>query len=165
MDNNSPIKIIPFSKDYRDQVIHLIVNIQQKEFEIAIMADDQPDLHDIPGYYQKGTGNFWIAVHNNEVVGTISLLDISDNQAALRKMFVQRDYRGQKIGTALRLLDTLLSWAKSHEVQEIYLGTTPKFLAAHRFYEKSGFSEIPKSHLPGAFPVMEVDTKFYKYML
>ena len=46
-------------------------------------------------------------------------------------------------------------------IREIYLGTTPKFLAAHRFYEKNGFAEIGKESLPEAFPIMSVDTKFY----
>jgi hypothetical protein len=46
-------------------------------------------------------------------------------------------------------------------IRDIFLGTTPHFLAAHRFYEKNGFCEIAKSALPASFPVMEIDTKFY----
>lgn len=65
-------------------------------------------------------------------------------------------------GTALRLLDTLLDWARDRGVREIFLGTTPKFLAAHRFYEKNGFSEIARSEVPPAFPIMTVDKKFYR---
>ena len=44
----------------------------------------------------------------------------------------------------------------------ILLGTTEKFLAAQRFYEKNGFTEIQKDALPPKFPVMTVDVKFYK---
>lgn len=43
----------------------------------------------------------------------------------------------------------------------IYLGTTARYLAAHRFHEKNGFTDIPQADLPPAFPVMSVDTKFY----
>lgn len=39
------------------------------------------------------------------------------------------------------------------------LGTTGKFVVAHRFYEKHGFCEIPKHDLPSSFPPMAVDTK------
>jgi predicted N-acetyltransferase YhbS len=45
------------------------------------------------------------------------------------------------------------------------LGTTAKFLAAHRFYEKNGFREIAQTELPASFPVMTVDTKFYRRAL
>ncbi len=77
-------------------------------------------------------------------------------------MFVHRSFRGSHVGTAKRLLDTLIAWAIARSVREIFLGTTPHFLAAHRFYEKHAFREISRSLLPPAFPIMEVDTKFYQ---
>ena len=161
MENKLPIEIREFSFVYQKQVIDLIVAIQRKEFDIPITADDQPDLKNIPEYYQKGSGNFWVALHNDNVVGTVSLLDIGGNLAALRKMFVNRDYRGREIGTAQKLLEVSLNWAVTRGIRKIYLGTTPQFLAAHRFYEKNGFKEISKRDLPETFPIMKVDTKFY----
>ncbi|MBU0755372.1 MAG: GNAT family N-acetyltransferase [Planctomycetes bacterium] len=157
--------IRPFCMDDEQQVVDLIVSIQQKEFNIPITAEDQPDLQNIPNYYQKNRGNFWVALHNEDVVGTISLLDIGNGRSALRKMFVHQHYRGPEKGTARNLLKTLLDWAKLKRFREIYLGTTPQFLAAHRFYEKNGFIAISKEDLPESFPIMEVDTKFYKYEL
>jgi hypothetical protein len=47
-------------------------------------------------------------------------------------------------------------------VKEVFLGTTEKFLAAHRFYERNGFQQIPATELPPAFPKMAVDTRFYR---
>ena len=155
------MEIIAFSSDYTEQVISMIVNIQQKEFDLPITADDQPDLSRIPAFYQKGKGNFWIALMGKEVVGTLSLLDIDNSRVALRKMFVHPDYRGTKQGTATKLLEEAIAWAEARAVREILLGTTPKFKAAHRFYEKNGFIEIPEEELPDSFPIMKVDTKFY----
>ncbi len=156
------ISICPFSQEYKDRVINHIVGIQNGEFGIAITAADQPDLADIPGYYQKGCGNFWLAVHDRHVVGTISLLDIGENMAALRKMFVAPEFRGRRTGTSERLLKAALLWAKQHRINTILLGTTSKFTAAHRFYEKHGFTRIEKAYLPKNFPVMTVDTLFYQ---
>jgi RimJ/RimL family protein N-acetyltransferase len=45
------------------------------------------------------------------------------------------------------------------------LGTTDAFKAAHRFYEKNGFTEIPEHELPAMFPRMKQDTKFYRIEL
>jgi hypothetical protein len=59
----------------------------------------------------------------------------------------------------------LIGWATSKGVEETYLGTTSKYLAAHRFYKKNSFIEIDKSILPKEFPVMKVDTKFFKLSL
>jgi GNAT superfamily N-acetyltransferase len=155
------IEVVPFAPQHGDGVVAVILPIQQREFEIPITLDAQPDLRDIPGFYQRGCGNFWVAVEDGIVVGTVGMLDIGNGQVALRKMFVSAAHRGPAHGTAKRLLDALLDRCRAQAVREIYLGTTAKFLAAHRFYEKNGFREIPRGELPASFPVMVVDTKFY----
>lgn len=159
------IEIVPFSDHHLSGVVDVILPIQQSEFGIPITLDAQPDLLDIPNFYQKGSGNFWVALHGSEVVGTIALLDIGNGQGALRKMFVKEPFRGSMHGVARRLLQVFLDWCKTHDICEVYLGTTAKFLAAHRFYEKNGFTEIAPSELPTSFPIMSVDTKFYKYSI
>jgi len=150
---------------YKEEVANLILTIQKTEFEIPITLEQQPDLNDITNFYQSNNGNFWIALVNNKVVGTIALLDIGNHQGALRKMFVDTNYRGKHLGIGKKLLDNLFEWAKEKQFKEILLGTTAKFLAAQRFYEKNGFIEIGKELLPVNFPVMSVDVKFYKFIL
>jgi len=163
MNKRTFFNITPFQDLYCREVIDFIVRIQKIEFGIPITGSDQPDLANIPRYYQVKTGNFWIAEYKNKIIGTIALLDIGNGMAALRKMFVHRLYRGGKAGVAKALLRTLIQWARTKQIKEIYLGTTPKFLAAHRFYEKNNFIEIGREDLPETFPVMKVDTKFYQF--
>jgi len=152
-------KIKQFTFDMTQQVLDLILDIQTSEFGISITKDLQPDLMNIQNFYQVGNGNFWCAFVEKTIVGTIGLLDIGNKQLALRKMFVRSNQRGT--GIAKDLLNTAFAWAKQHGCSEIYLGTTEKFLAAHRFYEKTGFTLISDKQLPKTFPKMTVDTKFY----
>jgi len=140
----------------------LIVDIQRREFGFSITLEDQPDLSDIDGFYRTGDGDFWLAEAGDEVVGSIALVDIGDGQAALRKMFVKPGFRGQQTGIAKNLLDTLLEHARKRKFSTIILGTTPKFLAAHRFYEKNGFVRVEAEALPASFPRMAVDEYFYQ---
>jgi GNAT superfamily N-acetyltransferase len=156
------MEVTTFRPGFSSDVLELIVGIQRDEFSIDITAAQQPDLLDVPGFYQVRDGNFWVAIVDRRVVGTIALLDIGNRQAALRKMFVHRTFRGHEVGTADRLLATLIGWTRDRGFREIFLGTTPKFLAAHRFYEKNGFTEVAESDLPPAFPIMPVDKKFYR---
>jgi N-acetylglutamate synthase-like GNAT family acetyltransferase len=146
----------------REGVFALIVPIQQQEFGISINADDQPDLASIPSFYQSVQGGFWVAEQAGAIVGTIGLKDIGMRQGALRKMFVAASARGLGTGVAARLLATLIAHAKINGMTDIFLGTTPAFLAAHRFYEKNGFVEVPQASLPANFPIMTVDRKFYR---
>lgn len=159
------IEITPYSEIYKDQIIQHILKIQTEEFDVPVSIDNQPDLLQIPQFYQTKKGNFWIALDNQQVVGTIALIDIDNNQAALRKMFVKDTYRGKEKGIAESLLKELINWCKKKNICEVYLGTQSNFFAAHRFYEKNGFQETNKASLPKKFPIMRVDTKFYVYRI
>ena len=158
----SKLNIEVYTDIHKNDVADLILSIQNAEFGIPITLEAQPDLNAIPQFYQINNGNFWIAKINDEIVGTISLLDIGNRQGALRKMFVRKNYRGKEFGVGQKLLTTLLEWSRHRGIKEIFLGTTEKFIAAQRFYEKNGFTEIKKKELPETFPVMEVDIKFYR---
>ncbi len=46
------------------------------------IRNDKERIH----FDQTGKGNFWVALYDDKVVGTISFLDIGNHQVALRKM-------------------------------------------------------------------------------
>lgn len=165
MNSDPTYTIVPFAASHQQGVIDLIVGIQRNEFGLAITAADQPDLADISGYYRQGAGNFWVAVAGgdeggNPVVGTIALREFAPGQGALRKMFVAQTHRGPA-GVAAGLLSALLDWARNHGMSTITLGTTDRFLAAHRFYAKHGFVPVSVDALPEGFPRMSVDSLFF----
>ncbi|WP_027722462.1 GNAT family N-acetyltransferase [Maridesulfovibrio zosterae] len=162
---NKAVQITEYKKKHAQEVLNLIVSIQKDEYNLPITASDQPDLMDIENFYQTNSGNFWVAEHDSQVVGTLSLLDIGNKEGAMRKMFVAPSYRGMPHKVAKQLLEILLSWAKEKDFKNIYLGTTTKFMAAQKFYKKNGFDEILKTELPSNFPIVKVDTIFYNYKL
>jgi N-acetylglutamate synthase-like GNAT family acetyltransferase len=155
-------RIVSYTDKYQPSVIDLILPIQQNEFHVPITIDDQPDLKNITLAYQKGNGNFWIAIQKEKVVGTIALIDFGNSQVALRKMFVHHDHRGKDNGVAQLLMDELILWCEQKDVKEIFLGTIDSMHAAHRFYVRNSFEEISKQELPETFPVMRVDNRFFK---
>ena len=156
------IQIAPFSPNQAPAVTELVLAIQQGEFAIPITLEMQPDLRDVAAFFQWGGGNFWVAQDAAEVVGTIALLDIGAGQGALRKMFVKASHRGASHGVGKALLETLLDWCRDRGIREVFLGSAPTLHAAHRFYEKNGFEPIRREELPTRFPVVEVDTRFYR---
>ncbi len=155
------IQIQPYQPGQEAGIIAMISTIQREEFNLPITPEQQPDLSAIPTHYQIGNGNFWVAQAGSDVIGTIALRDLGNNEAALGKMFVAQEWRGRDKAVAQKLLVGLLAWAKEKQFAKIYLGTTSRFLAAHRFYEKNGFQEISKGSLPPSFKIMTVDSKFY----
>ncbi len=155
-------EIVEFDDRYQEAIERLVLPIQQVEFGVRITREEQPDLTNIRSIFQTGNGNFWIAVRGDHLVGTIGVVDIGDHMVALKKMFVDKSYRGKDAGVAQSLMDTAKRWCSQKNVRSVLLGTTAQMTAAHRFYEKNGFIEVPMDMLPGSFPVVHVDTKFYR---
>jgi N-acetylglutamate synthase-like GNAT family acetyltransferase len=158
---SSPIEIVPFQPRYREGIASVILPIQQSELSIPITLDAQPDLQDIPGHYQKDNGNFWVALDQERVVGTVALLDIGHRQGALRQMFVSRAYRGAAHGVSGALVETLLAWCRERGLRQVFLGTPSKLPAAHRFCEKHGFRPVAREQLPARFPALALEDRFY----
>ena len=155
------VEIVQWQRKYEEHVIKLILSIQSAEFLIPITEADQPDLKSVDTFYQQGNGNFWVALSERNIVGTIALKDIGQQQVALRKMFVHKYFRGSDQGVANKLLVAAIEWCIQKNIQDIYLGTVEAFRAAQRFYEKNGFERIEVGQLPKNFPLMQVDTIFY----
>lgn len=82
---NEKIRIVPYESTFQEEVVDLIVHIQQKEYNVSITKEEQPDLFEIGTFYQRNHGNFWVATYDDKVVGTVALLDIENHQVALRK--------------------------------------------------------------------------------
>ncbi len=160
--NNKNIRIFPYVEEHRQKIFELIIKIQKEEFGFSCTINDPPGLENITSSYQESGGNFWVAMEGENMVGTIGLQLLNSNQAALKRMYVAKDYRGKNYQIAKRLLDHLVHWCQQKGVEKVYLGTRAAYLAAHRFYEKNNFREIPKNDLPPQFPIASVDTKFYQ---
>ncbi|MFN0173527.1 MAG: GNAT family N-acetyltransferase [Saprospiraceae bacterium] len=153
--------ITQFDQQYTEAICQLILNIQQNEFNVPITLADQPDLLTIPDVYQQNAGNFWVAIADGEVVGSIGLIDCGEGIGCIRKMFVRADWRGKGRGVAQKLLDTLEAWAVRQGLHSLYLGTVERLHAAIRFYERNGFTPVVPEALPVRFPRMSVDTHFF----
>ena len=163
MDSSIAIKTL--NNSHCGQIIDIIIPIQQIEFNVPVTLEGQPDLLDIETNYHQTGGIFLGAFHNEQLVGTIAIIDIGNNAGALRKMFVRKEYRGKELGVAQLLLNALLAFCKEKQISAVYLGTVDMLKAAHRFYEKNDFTQLAKTDLPKSFPLMGADNIFYELHL
>lgn len=159
------IIIKTLNNSYSKSIIDVVLPIQQVEFGVAITLKDQPDLLNIEDFYILKGGNFWGATIEGELCGTIAMLRFNKKAAAVRKMFVKKEFRGKEFGVASLLLEELLNECKVKGIKDLYLGTVDILQAAIRFYEKKGFIQIDKETLPKDFPFMAADNVFFHFSL
>ncbi|MCA6066305.1 GNAT family N-acetyltransferase [Chryseobacterium sp. RG1] len=154
------LEIKTINNTYSESVIDLILTIQQKEFNVPITIEDQPDLMQIEEFYFASGGGFWGAFIDGELVGTIALVKFDKNAAAIRKMFVKKEFRGKERNIAQKLLEILIDYCYENGIEEVYLGTVSILKAALCFYERNHFKIIDKELLPAKFPLMSADNVF-----
>lgn len=158
------IQIEDFKPEDQETVRKLVLHIQNVEFELGLVDEDQPDLLDTEGFYKNG--GFWVARKGDEIVGTIGIQRLSNKNAVLRKMFVKERHRGGKPSIAQQLYDHLMEFVRSSDIEQIYLDTPAKAGAAHRFYERNGFVHISEGDIPQDYHYTKrLNLRFYSFHL
>ncbi len=149
--NDHDFKIEVYSDKYKDQVIDII---GQTLAEISVIDKkdlpiDDEDLQKIAEIY-SGKSRFWVALDNDDVIGTVAIKDLGQNVAKLKRMFVLVHYHGSGVGQ--KLLNHATDYAKGQGFIKLILNTHNLMKRAHRFYEKNDFVRRDKK-----------GDKFYRY--
>lgn len=155
------MEIITYQEKYRQEIIDLILHIQNDEAKISLSLEEQPDLLDIPTYYEKNGGKFWLTVEDNMVIGTLALMNMGNGNGILKKGFVKKEYR--KCGILTELYQNLLAYAKENNMRQLMFDTPSVASDCHRFFEKAGYRRISKNEQP--FEYEYPDRNSYLYLL
>ena len=155
------ITIADYKPSHQTGIDQMMQGIE-KEFTTPISSAQSTRINEV---YLLPDHKFWVALHENRIVGTIGLSLFSNNNAVLKRMMVDKVYRGSHYNTATLLLQRSLAWAREHGFEHISLGTMEQFKAAQKFYLKHGFTEIKKEELPSDYNSNPIDTLFYSVLL
>ena len=100
---------------------------------------DKKDLLNPDKIIHNG-GQVFFALENQKVIGTVAMINSSDDRFELAKMTVQEDFRGK--GIANMLMDECLKFAKENKASEIFLISNNSLTIARNLYDKYGFKEV-----------------------
>ena len=100
---------------------------------------DKKDLLNPDKIIHNG-GQVFFALENQKVIGTVAMINSSDDRFELAKMTVQEDFRGK--GIANMLMDECLKFAKENKANEIFLISNNSLTIARNLYDKYGFKEV-----------------------
>jgi len=139
----SEVEIKEYSDEYKEQIKDLIFDVYEIETgRYARGRDGRPDLDAIKKIYQDDSGNFWVAIKEGKVVGTIGLMNQGKDMASMHRFCVAKIFRGKEKGVSVKLFSTLLEFAENKGFKKIFLGTTADAMAAIKFYGRNGFVQI-----------------------
>jgi len=89
--------------------------------------------------YDPKRDRMWIGAAGKQTIGFIAVHHVTDrpNWAQLRWFFVEKDFRGQGLGS--RLLEEAVAFCKKTGYEGVFLWTVSDLVAARRVYQKAGF--------------------------
>ena len=94
-------------------------------------------------------GQIFVALHDDNVVGTCAIVPHGPGEAELAKLTVAQEFQGQ--GIARRLVERCIAYARKEGVRRVMLLSNSQLQPALRLYESMGFEyrpvpEITKYH-------------------
>ncbi len=98
------------------------------------------DLADLPGRYSAPTGGLYLAYVDDAVLATAAWTHVNDEQAEIKRVYVQPQARGRGIGQALsrHVADIL----RGRGFRQMVLSTWGDNAGAIALYRKLGFVAI-----------------------
>jgi GNAT superfamily N-acetyltransferase len=133
------ITIVPYKEEYKEHIKSL--NYEWIEKYFAVEPNDVIQLSNPQAEILDKGGKIFFALSNDKVVGTVSLLKVSEEEYELAKMAVTENYKGSGIGKML--MEHCIDEAKKLEAKKLTLVSNTKLNAAIQVYKKYGFVEIP----------------------
>lgn len=133
------IDIIPFSITHKGAIKTLNLEWLQKYFKVE-PKDELVLSNPVEEIINKG-GKIYYALHDNEIIGTVSLLKMNATTFELSKMAVTEKAQGLGIGRLL--IEFCIEEAQKHGIQKLILYSNRQLKSALHLYQSFGFKEIP----------------------
>jgi len=117
----------------------------------------EEELATLPGGYAPPKGVILVAIEDRDVIGCVGIRPGIENEAELKRLYVQPSYQGRGIGK--QLFHMAMSKAKRIGYASIVLDTLPSMQTAKSLYVAYGFKMIP-----AYYENPEEGAEYYRYV-
>lgn len=133
------MKILKYTNQNVEEIKNFIDKILKELFEKKVNHKQyMQDLDNIKENYLV----LYLALDNKKIIGTVALKRINSNCVKLKRMYVNKNYRGR--GLAQELYKKAEDFAIKNKFKTIKLSTTTQMKGAQKFYAKNGFKKTTK---------------------
>ncbi|MBW2604761.1 MAG: GNAT family N-acetyltransferase [Deltaproteobacteria bacterium] len=135
------IKIIEANtKEFVERTKELIREYAQSlEFDLGFQGFDK-EMENFPGQYAFPRGCLYIALDENQPVGCVALRDLGQGICEMKRLYVKKHLRGQKVGRLLA--EVIIKAAGDMGYDYMRLDTIPSMKHANMLYNALGFKKI-----------------------
>ena len=141
-----------------DAVRRLVLAHVEERASMPGIEHMRADAIRLPGPYVPPRGAIFLAQAGDETIGCVALRPLPESTGEVKRMYVDRAWRGRGVGRAL--LETLIAHARALGYHHLRLGTIADMTAARSLYHSLGFVPIERYRADEM-----VDTEFYELAL
>jgi len=122
-----------------EAVIRLIGDVFAEYPGVILLVDEElPDLIKPASSFKEMNGDFFVVERNGEIVACVAYTLDSDQMCAeLWRLYVQKNYRNEGLGSVL--VAHIERIVKEKHVHFIELWTDRRFIDAHQLYQRLGY--------------------------
>ncbi len=133
------VQVRPIESADTPQVKSLISTILDSEFASERKEYAYFDLNDPVRYYSGKKDIFLVAEKDGKIIGTVAIKEDSPDTALLRRVFVNKDFRGQGYGA--KLLQKAMEFCFEHDYHTVNFRGSDKMQSALKLCVKQGFQQ------------------------
>ncbi|MBP4142737.1 GNAT family N-acetyltransferase [Flavobacterium sp. P4023] len=142
MNSENNLEIIPFTIEEKDAIKTLNLEWLNKYFKVEpndeiVLSNPKAEIIDKGGF-------IFYAKYKNQIIGTVSLLKVTNDCFELSKMAITEKIQGLGIGK--KLIEYCLTYAKENNISKLILYSNRRLIPAIHLYKKYGFEEIELEH-------------------
>ncbi|MDR2569223.1 MAG: GNAT family N-acetyltransferase [Oscillospiraceae bacterium] len=142
--NEKILSLLPEKQEPFEIIGRLIPIYNGQQWKISENIFEKPTYKTYPNeiyepreYIDNPNQAAFVALYNNEWVGSIRICRRWNNNAFIDDLSVGRQFRGKGIGT--KLMNAAVNWSRENNLYGVSLETQDMNLLACRFYIKYGF--------------------------
>jgi putative acetyltransferase len=130
-------RLAPFQPVFGAGVVALITAVYA-EYAMVFDPAFESDLADIGAAYPRPGGMFAVLVAADRVVGTVGALAKDGDTCELKRVYLERAYRGRGYGR--RLIEHGRQWAEARGHRTLVAWSDVRLQTAHAVYRRLGFA-------------------------
>lgn len=130
------VRFQEYTDQYKQQTIDIILEVWENEFDFKGLK--RPDIYNIQEtYIDPPRSNFWLIFDEDQLIGTVAVLEKNSKFCHLKRMLLIKSKRGQGIG--IKALNHAIEFAKEVGFKRMLAGTVEENPNAIKFYLDHGF--------------------------
>lgn len=132
----APCRFVPFEPGHAEGVIAVIESCYAEYGEQIELETLDNDLHHIAEKYVGPGSTFRVLLDGDHVIGSTAVKRVGERECELKRVFLDRHYRGRGWGRAMSLW--AINWAVAQGYRTMHIWSDVLYEGAHGLYRKLG---------------------------